>query len=34
MAGKIGPGEDAYMTLRERVDFTIIALLFGVLAGA
>jgi FLVCR family MFS transporter 7 len=34
MAGKTSPGEDSYMSPRERLDFTIISTLFGVMAGA
>ncbi|KAG1775430.1 MFS general substrate transporter [Suillus placidus] len=34
MVGKVRPGDPAYMTLHERLDFTINTLLFGVLVGA
>lgn len=34
MVGKVRPGDPAYMTPHERLDFTINTLLFGVLVGA
>ncbi|KAG1732249.1 MFS general substrate transporter [Suillus paluster] len=34
MVGKVHPSDPAYMAPRERLDFTIITLIFGVLTGA